>query len=94
MSTYEVAHIHEQGQHMIIIPLNSNFAKKTQDDQIKIKNSLQACANDAKLKGVVVPVWKDGNNMMFIAPPNWHAFYKSVSWDWVITNLNKTLTCH
>lgn len=94
MTQFNIAHIHEQGEDMIIIPLDYHFAQKTQQAQIKIKNSLQVCATAAKLKGIVVPVWQDGNNMMFIAPPNWHTFYKSISWDWVIANLNKTLTCH
>ena len=94
MNQYHIAHLHEQGQDMIIIPLDSSFAFKTQHDQLAIKDSLQSCATAANLRGIVVPVWQSGDRMMFIAPPNWHAFFKSISWNWVLAQRNKTLTCN
>lgn len=93
MNEYRIAHLHEQGQDLIIIPLDYKFALKTQDEQLATKNSLQKCADAAKLKGIVVPVWQKGKRMMFIAPLNWHAFLQTISWDSILINCNKTLTC-
>jgi hypothetical protein len=33
MPTVKVVHLHEQGQDMIIVPLNSDFGNKASDDQ-------------------------------------------------------------
>lgn len=94
MNKFHIAHIREQGEDMIIIPLESSFAFKTQHEQFAIKNSLQSCAAAANLKGIVVPVWQEGNVMKFIAPINWHPYYRSLSWNAVIAMRNKTLACH
>ena len=94
MTQFNIAHIHEQGVDMIIIPLDHNFARKTKHEQLEIKNSLQICAAAANLKGVVVPVWEDMNRLYFIAPPKWHPFFESLSLGIVNAMCNKVLTCH
>lgn len=75
MSKYKIAHVKEQGQQMIIIPLDSSFHHKTSDEQSGIKNALQSCASSAGLAGTVVPVWLHGGSMYFIAPQPWHPFF-------------------
>lgn len=57
------------------------------------KDHLQTCASSSGLAGRVVLTWQIGNNIKFIAPPEWHAFFKSISWSRIIASLNKTLTC-
>lgn len=93
MSKYKVAHLREQGQNMIIIPLDGSFEHKTSSQQSEIIDSLQLCASSAGLAGTVVPVWQYGRQTRFIAPKPWHPFFKSLSWNDVIRNLNKELTC-
>lgn len=93
MSKFKIAHLREQGVDMIIIPLESAFGYKSESDQQETIASLQACAEGAGLAGTVVPVWKNGSRMQFIAPTQWHTFFKSISWDWVLLNINKELTC-
>ena len=39
--TYEIAHLREQGQDMIIVPVNSSVGCKSQQQQNEIKNSLE-----------------------------------------------------
>jgi hypothetical protein len=90
---FKVAHIKEQGVNLIIVPLDSSFDHKPESDQHETIEALQVCATSAGLAGGVVPVWRSGNSMKFIAPPKWHAFFKSIHWDFVMVNINKELTC-
>ena len=90
---YQVAHLREQGQNMVIVLMDSSFGRQTSSDQEAQMRSLQACSNSAGLAGTVVPVWLDGRNMGFIAPTPWHPFFKSLSWNTVVANVNKELTC-
>ncbi len=93
MNKFKIAHLREQGQNMIIIPLENNFEYKTNNEQFEIVDSLQSYASSAGLAGTVVPVWQHGRQMKFIAPQPWHPFFKSLTWNDVIRNLNKELTC-
>jgi hypothetical protein len=94
MASYDVAHLHEQGQDMVIVPLESSFGHKSQTDQQRVIASLQLCARSAGLAGKVVPVWDDGfGRMAFIAPQPWHPFFKGLSLMAVAANINKRLTC-
>jgi len=92
-STYDVAHINEQGQNMIIIPVDSSVGSKTQNQQNELSNSLQIFANDAGLAGSICLVWTSGNRFNFLAPNQWHSFFKSIDMRFVRTNINKKLTC-
>jgi hypothetical protein len=94
METYEVAHIHEQGQDMIIIPVQSSFGQRPTATQNEIVSSLQLCASAAGLKGTVVPVWDAGGGRMgFLAPTPWHPFFRSIDLQFVARNINRKLTC-
>ncbi|MDH1068459.1 hypothetical protein N5B96_02960 [Acinetobacter johnsonii] len=90
---FKIAHLREQGQDMIIVPLENNFEHKTSSEQSDFIDALQHYASSAGLAGTVVPVWQHGRSMKFIAPQPWHPFFKSLSWNVVIRNLNKELTC-
>lgn len=92
MSQFKIAHIREQGINLIIIPLESDFENKSNDAQQEIIDSLQLAASSAGLAGTVVPVWRTGRQHSFIAPNRWHPFFRSLSWNQIISNLNKVLT--
>lgn len=94
MATFKIAHLREQGVDLIIVPLKSDFGHKSDEEQSEIINWLQLCARHAGLAGKVVPVWQDGNGHRFIAPNNWHPFFKAFSWDRIMMNINKELTCN
>ena len=92
--TYEIAHIREQGQDMIIVPVTSSVGSKNQQQQNEIKNSLQLFATDAGLAGMVCLVWSSGNRFGFLAPSQWHGFFRSIDMRFVAANINKKLTCN
>jgi len=94
MASWKIAHLHQQGQDMIIVPLESAFGNKPGGMQSEFIEALQICAADAGLAGIVVPVWKAGSQFKFIAPQPWHPFFRSLHWNQIIANLNKTLTCN
>ncbi|HTV58026.1 MAG TPA: hypothetical protein VMJ93_04060 [Verrucomicrobiae bacterium] len=92
MPRYKVAHVKEQGVDLIIVPLDAHYGLEAQNQQEEIRDHLQLRANAAGLVGTVVPVWKDAfGTMLFLAPPNWHPFFKSLTYEQVIGNLNKEI---
>lgn len=92
MPRFDVAHIKEQGIDLIIIPLNSSFRFKNESEQHEIISELQLRASNAGLAGTVVPVWDNGGGRMaFIAPENWHPFFRSINLQFVTANINRQL---
>jgi hypothetical protein len=91
--TYEVAHIREQGQDMIIIPVSNSVNNMSNVKQNELKSSLQYYASDAGLAGEVCLVWNHGQHFHFMAPQPWHSFFKSMNMQFVARNINKKLTC-
>jgi hypothetical protein len=90
--TYKIAHIHKDGQDIIIFPLDSLDSLNNME-RAAICDSLQFFASDAGLKGIVCLVWQSGGLFKFLAPPAWHTFFGSIDMAFVHTNLNRTLTC-
>lgn len=94
MTTFEVAHLKEQGQDIIIVLVDRSFGNKTESEQNQITSELQICARSAGLAGTVVPVWDSGGGRMgFLAPRPWHPFFKSLSLMDIAANINRKLTC-
>lgn len=94
MAEFDVAHLREQGQDMIIIPLDRDFGYKSGDEQAAIHRSLQLCATSAGLRGSVALVWDTGGGRMgFRAPQPWHPFFRGLDLRTVAANINRTLTC-
>ncbi len=92
MPSFKIAHLREQGNDMIIVPLTSDFGHKISSDQQAATSELQVRSRAAGLAGTVVPVWDaGGGKMAFIAPQQWHGFFKSISLQWVFANINKNL---
>lgn len=94
MNKFKIAHIREQGQQMIIVPLGSDFDRQTENAQREALAALQAASTSAGLAGTVVPVWLSGNGMKFIAPRPWLAFFRSLHWNQIMASINKELTVH
>ncbi|MBS1840091.1 MAG: hypothetical protein JSS69_15005 [Acidobacteria bacterium] len=91
MPRFKVAHLHELGQDMVIVPLEPDFGNKTESAQQQIIADLQAHSVAAGLRGTVVPVWLSGRRMMFIAPQPWHPFFTNLDINTVLRNVNKEL---
>ncbi|NWE38613.1 hypothetical protein HX875_03960 [Pseudomonas yamanorum] len=93
MTTYKIAHLHEQGQDMIIVPLDGSFGSKSSSDQQEFLTAFEYAAHQAGLAGTAVTIWQSGRTVRFIAPSAWHPFFRSPNiWRLVTGNLNKTLT--
>jgi hypothetical protein len=90
--SYEIAHIREQGVDMIIVPLESSFGLQSDQAQRGFIAELTRRARGARLAGGVVPVWEEGSSFAFIAPPNWHGFFRSIDMFYVGCAVNKTLS--
>ena len=93
MAKFKVAHLNQQGQNMVIFPLDSSYDRKTEAEQLEAMAALQACSIAAGLAGQVVVIWKSGRNTKFRAPQLWHAFFKSVTYEQIVMSINKEVTC-
>jgi hypothetical protein len=95
MPRYKVAHIKEQGQQMIIIPLESAFGHKGSSDQQQEYNEFQMRATAAGLEGTVALVWDAGGSQMgFLAPDVWRPYFSSINLFFVTSNVNRELSWH
>jgi hypothetical protein len=93
MPRFKVAHLREQGQDMVIVPLEPSFGNKISQDQQAIIGDLQMHSRLAGMAGIVVPVWDGGGGRMaFIAPQQWHPFFTSLNLPFVFANINKELS--
>jgi hypothetical protein len=91
MTTFEIAHINEQGVNVVVVFVDPAVAHKTAADQNAIAGGLQLCARSANLAGNIAMVWPGG----FWAQPNQHAFFESPggSYQALQARINKTLSC-
>ena len=93
METFQVAHLNVQNVNLAVIFLSTAFDSKPPKEQHAIHLALQVAATNAGLAGNVVPVWLDPfGRTKFIAPQNQHPFFKSVSYEQLATEVNRTLT--
>lgn len=93
MIQLKIAHFQEQGQYLIVIPLDSSFHDKTASQREATLNALRASVLAAKLEGTVAVVWRSGHNRYFMAPEQWHDTLRRMPWHGIISRLNKTLDC-
>lgn len=92
MTTFKIAHIKEQGQEMVIVPVNPAFGRKSQAEQQETMDALRFAARSAGLAGTVVAIWADGSRVGFIAPRPWHPFFQSAGiYSLVMGNINREL---
>jgi hypothetical protein len=93
MPNLKVAHVRQQGIDLVIAPLERDFGYKTTQDQQEIIGEIQLRSRSAGLAGTVVPVWDNGGGRMaFIAPNNWHPFFRGLSLRSVWANVNRELS--
>lgn len=93
MPTFQVAHLHREGQEVIIVPVDRSFGKRSPAEQSRIQEAFQRSAAAANMRGTVVPVWEDASGRMaFRAPPPWHEFFRSIDMVYVATALNSSLS--
>ena len=92
MPTLKIAHIRDQGNDMIIIPLDRSFDIKSSSDQRATIKEMQARAKSAGLDGTVVAIWEAGGRTKFIAPRSWHSFFNSINLMFVWNHINAEIS--
>ena len=93
MDEYQVAHLREQGQDLIIVPVKSGFGTLPEAQQAAQVTYLQRCASSAGMAGTVCLVWESGHRWDFRAPAPWHPFFRSIKMPFVMANINRKLSC-
>ncbi len=91
MPRFKVAHINEQGQDMLIFPLDSNVHNKRDSDKEDILDELERRAHAAGLAGSAVIIWEHGNHTHFMGPRRWHPFLEGLSMYEVQARLNREI---
>lgn len=95
MSRFDVAHIRQQGQDIIIVPLERSFEYRSDSEQTEIYCALEMAANAAGLRGRVIAVWDGGRGRLaFRAPREWSRFGQSLTWPLIARNINRTIVLH
>jgi hypothetical protein len=93
MVSFDVAHIREQGQDMIIVPMADDYGRRRASDQSAIETQLAIAARSAGLAGCIVTIWKaSGGRMEFRAPRPWHPFFTSIDLNYIVANINRRIT--
>lgn len=92
MPAYDVAHLHEQGQNMILVPLDDSFDHKSSAEQNGFLAELQMRARQAGLAGRAVAVWMRGYETRFLGPNQWRAFFESIDMRFVLANVNREIS--
>jgi hypothetical protein len=92
MPSYKVAHIHEQGQNMLLFPLSHQFGQMSSEDQNDLLWELERRANAAGLAGQAAVFWQHGSHGHFMGPKPWHPFLRSIGMGFVQQNVNKTIS--
>ena len=90
---FDIAHVREQGQDMIVFALDRSFGFKSQKEQHEIMYFLQRCVSGARLSGSVVVLWEVDGRTHSIGPKQWGDFLRSIDMMWHAQHVNKTLSC-
>lgn len=91
MPQFDVAHIREQGQDMLLFPLDSSFHQKPQAAQNSALAELQTRARQAGLAGRAAAIWEYGGRTYTLGPQPWQSFLRSIDVDFVLANVNREL---
>lgn len=93
MPSYDIAHINEQGQDIIIVPVDSDFGLQQEREQKLFIASFQRHCMSAGLHGVVVPVWEDYSGIFHSLCPNtWTPFFETITMGYVLANINRKVS--
>ena len=92
MPKFSVAHLREQGQDMLLFPLDSAFHQRTDEQQSAVVHQLETRAHSAGLAGGAVVVWEHGGRGYFRGPRQWHTFLRGISLRWVMAQVNREIS--
>lgn len=92
MPRYKVAHLYEQGQNMLLFPVDGgSIHHKTNSEKNEILEELEARANAAGLAGSAALIWNYGGQTHTYGPQRWQGFLRSISMQFVLRNVNQEI---
>ena len=92
MPSFKVAHLQEQGQNMLLFPLDNSFHHKPEHEQSSIVDELEARAHAAGLAGKAAVFWEHGGRGYFRGPRQWQPFLRSIGVRWVMMQVNREVS--
>lgn len=92
MPTIKLAHIREQGQNMLLFPLDRSFGQKPEHERHEVLQELEDRAHGAGLAGRGALIWETGGRTYTLGPKPWANFLKSISLRHVLASVNKSIT--
>jgi hypothetical protein len=94
METYRAAVIEHRGNFGILVPVDSAFGHKNEDEQQASVEALQEAAHAQGLQGDVIAVWNGGGGkIQFRAPRQWLKYCRTISLNGVENKINSEFTC-
>lgn len=90
MQRFKVAHIHEQGEDLVIVFVADQLEFFSADQKNQILGAVQLCSRSAGLRGTVALLWSRG----VWCEKRLHRFFSSVPFEILYSNINKELTCN
>jgi hypothetical protein len=94
MENYRAAVIDYRGDFVILVPVDSAFGHKSEDEQSDSIAALQKCAEEQGLQGQVIPVWNaGGGKIQFRAPRQWMRYCRTITLNGVENKINAEFTC-
>jgi hypothetical protein len=92
MAIFDVAQLTRRGIDFIIVPLHANFEFKSEQEKYGALARLQSAADNAGLRGIVVPVWASrGGKMKSLAQAQFRAILRSIDLEFVSLNINQEI---
>lgn len=92
MPTFKLAHIREQGQNMLLFPLDRSFGYKSAAEKREILEELEDRAHGAGLAGRAAAIWESGGRTYTFGPKLWAGFLRSISIRQVMASVNSSLS--
>jgi len=92
MPSIKVAQLNEQGQEMVIVIMDSSFARASLSQQEATIEQLQSLSNASGLKGTVAMVWDADGKMDYLVPQPWHEFFRSLTLEDVRSRVNADIS--
>lgn len=91
MGTFDIAHIREQGQDIIVVFVSNVLDGMPPHEVDAFTVAIQDAATSAGLAGTTVPVWKVGSGFKFISPTRLQPYFRSATWEFLVRNINRQL---
>jgi hypothetical protein len=92
MERFQVAHIREQGQDLVIVVVNTSVHHKSDSEKAEILATLQRASISAGLAGTAVLAWESNGILNVYCNFAFHAFFRSITYEAVLASINKTLS--